>query len=263
MAYRDDAGDALEAPTSEGPLRAELAPHAIKLTIANRTLHVAEKFATVIEHHKKHAAKDRRTSLKIEGCLIVARDVPHEDLGIWLEVEPAQGARAGMRRIFGVEPVSLMEPTGLTALAALDRLAGRLRNELAPYAGEIRRAIEIGRGLDKVLLADHGAHIAVYARRLFRDRARLAMSIHDDGRIVIPDKKGPREITIRSRFGVTVWGDYVRFADPQGTDLAKVSIPWIAPEDRKELARRIGQLVDRDQQDPIAWPPRLATGPST
>ncbi|CAN5851665.1 hypothetical protein BH11MYX3_BH11MYX3_03290 [soil metagenome] len=255
MAYRDDASDALEAPTSEGTLRAELSPHAIKLTVATRTLHVADKFATVVEHHKKQPAKDRRTSVKIEGCLIVARDVPHEDLGIWVEVEPTHRGRAGMRRIFGVEPVNLMEPTGLTALAALDRLAHRLRTELAPHAGDIRRAIEIGRGLDKVLLADHGDRFVVYARRLFRDRARFAMAIHDDGRIVIPENKGTREITVRSRFGVTVWGDYVRFADPQGTDLAKVSIPWISPEDRKELARRIGQLVDREELDLIAWPP--------
>ncbi|MBL0217489.1 MAG: hypothetical protein IPQ07_26900 [Myxococcales bacterium] len=172
-----------------------------------------------------------------------------------------QGARAGdapdLRRGAG-------EPDGAHGLDRLPPSTASLAdsNELAPYAGEIRRAIEIGRGLDKVLLADHGAQ-SRSARRLFADRARLAMSIHDDGRIVIPDKKGPREITIRSRFGMTVWDDYVRFADPQGTDLAKVSIPWIAPEDRKELARRIGQLVDRDQQDPIAWPPKLAAGPST
>ena len=255
MAYRDDAGDALEAPTSEGILRAELAPHAIKLTVANRTLHVADKFATVIDHHKKHAAKDRRTSLKIEGYLVVARDVPHEDLGVWIEVDPGKGARAGMRRIFGVEPVNLMEPSGLDALASLDRLALRLRTVLAPHAKDIRRAVEIGRGLDKVLLADHGDRFVVYARRLFRDRARFAMAIHADGRIVVPAKGGTKEITVHSRFGVTTWGDYVRFADPQGTDLAKVAIPWIAPEDRKELARRIGQLVDRDEWDARAWPP--------
>jgi len=54
-----------------------------------------------------------------------------------------------------------------------------------------------------------------------------------------------REITVRSRHGVTVVGDYVRFADPEGVDLAKVAIPWVTPEDRDELARRIGQLIDR------------------
>jgi hypothetical protein len=242
-------------------LRVELAPRQVKLAVADRTLLISGRFATLVEHHKKQASRDRRTSLEITGRLIVARDVPREDLGIWIETEPGT-PREGMRRIFGVEPLSLFDPAGLDALASLDRLAYRLRGALADLAGDIRRAIEIGaaasRGVDKVLLADHGDHFVVYARRLFRDRARFVIAIHDDGRIVIPEGKKTKEITVRSTFGVTVWGDYIRFADPQGTDLARISIPWIAPEDRKELARRIGQLVDRDQQALIAWPPRLA-----
>jgi hypothetical protein len=239
VAYRDDTGDALEAPTSEGTLRLEVGPRSVKLAVANRTLQIADRFATVVEHKGKQA---RSVSFKIEGRLTTARDVPHEDLGIWLEVEP--GNRGGMRRIFGVEPVNLLEPSGLADLTRLDRLAQRLRSELAELAGDLRRAVEIGRGLDKVLLADHGDRYTVYARRLFRDRARFAMEIHDDGRIVVPDGKTTREVVVRSRFGITVWGDYIRFADHHGADLAKVAIPWIAPEDRRELARRIGQLVD-------------------
>ena len=254
MAYRDESADAIEAPTADGTLRAELTPRAVKLQVALRTLHVAERFVTVIEHHKKQKAKDRRTSVKLAGRLVVARDVPHEDFGIWAEID-AETPKRGMRRIFGVEPVSLLDADGLTALASLDRLAHRVKAELADLAGDIRRAFEIGRGLDKVLLADHGDHFVVYARRLFRDRARFAMAIHDDGRIEVPDGKKLREITVRSRFGVTVWGDYIRFSDKNGADLARVSIPWIAPEDRRELARRIGQLVDRDQEDAVAWPP--------
>jgi hypothetical protein len=257
VAYRDDAGDVLQAPTAEGTLAAELGPRSLKLTIANRTLLINERFATVVEHHKKHRSRDKRTSFKIDGRLVVARDVPHDDLGVWIEVDAAHRRKVGMRRIFGVEPVSLMDPAGLGALAALDRLAHRLRAALAELAGDVRRAFEIGRGLDKVLLEEHGDRFVVYARRLFRDRARFAMAIHDDGRIGVPEGKRAREIAVRSRFGVTVWGDYIRFADPQGTDLAKVSIPWIAPEDRRELARRIGQLVDREREDAIAWPPKL------
>jgi hypothetical protein len=254
VAYRDDSGDTIEAPTSDGTLRAELAPRAVKMQVALRTLQIADHFATVIEHHKKQKAKDKRTSLKITGRLVVARDVPHEDFGVWLELDP-ETPKSGMRRIFGVEPVSLLDPEGLVALAALDRLVVRVKNELADFSGDVRRAFEIGRGLDKVLLADHGERFVVYARRLFRDRARFAMAIHQDGHVVVPDGKKLREIEVRSRFGVTVWGDYIRFADKNGTDLARVSIPWIAPEDRRELARRIGQLVDRDQSDFIAWPP--------
>jgi len=258
VAYRDDTSDALEAPTAQGTLRVEVAPRQTKLAVADRTLLISGRFATLVEHHKKTTAKDKKTSIELAGRLVVARDVPREDLGVWLEVEPGT-PREGMRRIFGVEPLSLLDPKGLDALASLDRLAHRLRTELVEHARDIRRAVEIGSaaagGLDKVLLADHGDRIVVYARRLFRDRARFAMSIHEDGRISVPDGKKLKEIRVHSRFGVTVWGDYIRFADPQGTDLARVSIPWIAPEDRKELARRIGQLIDHDEQAAIAWPP--------
>jgi hypothetical protein len=260
VAYRDDSGDAIEAPTADGTLRAELAARSVKLHVALRTLQISERFATVVEHHKKTPAKDRTTSLKIQGRLVVARDVPHEDFGVWIELDPDTPKRTGMRRIFGVEPVSLLDPHGLVALASLDRLVQRIKTEVADLAGDVRRAFEIGRGLDKVLLADHGDHFVVYARRLFRDRAHFAMAIYDDGRIVVPDGKKTREIVVRSRFGVTVWGDYVRFADRNGTDLARVSIPWIAPEDRRELARRIGQLVDREHADVIAWPPAADAG---
>ena len=261
MAYRDDAGDACEAPTAEGTLRAEITGGSVRLALAGRSLHVTHRFATVIQHHKKRAAKDRRTSIAIAGLLLIARDALRESIGVWIEVEPST-PRGGFRRIFGVEPQSLLEPGGLGALAALDRLAQDVRQALAHLAPEIRRATELGSpasgGLDKVLAVDHGERVVVYARGLFRDRARFAMAIHDDGRIAV--RGGPdREVAVRSRHGVTVVGDYIRFADPHGADLARVAIPWLSPEDRTELAQRIGQRIDREQvQDrETAWPPRL------
>ena len=272
MAYRDDADDVCEAPTAEGTLRVEFAPRHVRLAVASRSIEISDAFVTLVEHYRKHAAKDRRTSIRIAGRVIIARDVPHEGVGVWVEVDVG-GPKAGIRRVFGVEPVNLLEPTGLTALTALERLAQRLRQALADPASDVRRAIEIGSpaagGLDKVLVIDHGDRWTVHARRLFRDRARFVMAIHDDGRIVVRDGRGKatrageappaatREITVRSRHGITVVGDYLRFADPQGTDLARVSIPWLTPEDRLELARRIGQLVDREHRDVTAWPPRL------
>lgn len=269
MAYRDDAGDACEAPTAEGTLRAELTGGSVQLTMTGRSLHVTDRFATVIEHHKKHAAKDRRTSIEIAGLLLIARDVQRESIGVWIEVEPGT-PRGGFRRIFGVEPQSLLEPGGLGALAALDRLAQSVRQALAHLAPEVRRATEIGSpasgGLDKVLAVDHGERVVVYARGLFRDRARFAMAIHDDGRIAVRGSRGApdREVAVRSRHGVTVVGDYIRFADPHGVDLARVSIPWLSPEDRTELAQRIGQRIDRESvsdREPEAWPPRLERSP--
>lgn len=263
MVYRDDADDVCEAPTADGTLRMELAPRHVRLAVAHRSIEISDAFVTIVDHHRKHAVKDRRTSIRIAGRVIVARDVAREGVGVWVEVD-VDTPRAGIRRAFGVEPVNLLEPAGLTALAALDRLAQRLRHALAEPAADVRRAFEIGSpaagGLDKVLVVDHGDRWTVHARRLFRDRARFVMAIHDDGRIVVRDASpaATREVTVRSRHGVTVVGDYIRFADPQGADLARVSIPWLSPEDRAELARRIGQLIDREHRDVTAWPPRLA-----
>ena len=233
MAYRDDAGHKMEAPTAEGTLQIEVGPRAVKVSVAARSLHVVEKTVTLFDHRRR----DRRTSYKLDGNLVIARDVPHEDLGIWIELP------GGMRRIFGVEPVSLLELDGLPALALLDKLAHRLRAELVEHTGEVRRAVEIGRGLDKVLLADLGDRYHIYTRRLFRDRARLAFVIHTDGRIEIPGQRGNRTIMVRDKNRVDVTGDYIRFIAPDDTDLARFAIPWIMPEDRRELARRIGQLV--------------------
>jgi hypothetical protein len=84
------------------------------------------------------------------------------------------------------------------------------------------------------------------------------MTVHGDGRISLAtDKKDKKdlEIKVRNRFGVTVHGDYIRFSEPDGKDLGRFSIPWISPEDRLELARRIGQLVDAEPvAERIAFP---------
>src|SRR5258706_10440908 len=223
--YRgDDAqdGGAIEAPTADGPLRVEVGPRRISLRVADRALHVADPFATLIEGK-------RQESLKLDGRLVVARDVPREDLGIWIELLDKQ---PGMRRIFGVAPISLLEPDGLAALQRLDRVARRVRAALAdharssfstsravaaaPPARDVGRAVEIGRGLDKVLLADLGDHHVVYARRLFRDRAHVALVIHGDGRVVIHDGKLRHELAVTSKFGILVSGDYLRFTDRHG-----------------------------------------------
>lgn len=234
MAYRDDAGDSLEAPTSDGPLRVVLGPNRIELRVADRVLQVADRTATLTVGKK-------RQTLRLERELVVARSWPHDDLGLWA----ADGADT-MARIFGVVPVPMLDPDGLAALKKLDLVAARVRAAVTDLAGGIARATEIGAGhdLDKVLLADRGDRYAIYARRLFRGHARLVLTVFTDGRIDIAD--APKiAVNVTSRFGVTVRGDYIRFADREGTDLGRVAIPWLSPEDRDELARRIGQLVHR------------------
>jgi hypothetical protein len=46
VAYRDDAGDACEAPTAEGTLRAELTGGCVRLATTARSLHVTDRFTT-------------------------------------------------------------------------------------------------------------------------------------------------------------------------------------------------------------------------
>lgn len=261
MAYRgEDAGDVLEAPTLEGALAVSLGANRIALDVGPRSLHLADRVATVVEQVGKKKPP-RRMSFAIAG-IVFARGLPREDLGLWIEAtqdregrEPATPgpARSSMRRIFGVSPLDLFQPEGLGALARLDSVASRLRVAVDDYAEGVgiwsARGIEIGSGhaLDKVLFADYGDHHAIYARKLFRDRARFIASVHRDGRVVVRDGKLTHEVPVTSRFGITVRGDYIRFADRHGTDLARISVPWIGPEDREELARRIGQLVHRSE----------------
>lgn len=244
MAYRgEDAGDALEAPTAEGVLKVVLGPNRVDLSVGPRSLHIADRIATLVE--QKRQKQERRASVKLSGALVVARGWPREAFGLWVELADTGSTRAPMQRMFGVEPANLLEGDGLTALAKLDSLVQRLRAHLDQLAGEVRRGGEIGAGhaLDKVLLADHGDRYTIYARRLFRDRARFSMEVHRDGRVIVAEGKTTREVKVTSKFGVTVRGDYIRFADRHGTDLARVSVPWIGPEDRDELARRIANLV--------------------
>jgi len=232
-AYRgSEAGDVLVAPTRTGSLRLEVGPRQVGLRLEERSFHL------VGDHLTLDGRREKRTTHKVLGRLWVARDVPHDDLGVWEEIEGG-----GVRRVFGAEPRPLIESDGLEALRALDRLAIRLKAALAPFAGDISRAFEIGRGLDKVLILDDGDRYQVFQRPLFRDAARWALEVHRDGRVVVGDGSARKEVRCRSRFGVTVIGDYLRFADPTGLDLARVSIPWISREDRDELARRIGELI--------------------
>lgn len=255
MAYRgEDAGDILEAPTADGPVSVNLGPNRLALSVGARSLHLAERVATVTEVVGKKQKKTKRTSFTIAG-IIYGRGFPRDDIGLWIEAKDDVSKtqpRGSLRRIFGISPVSLLDPDGLRSLARLEAIASRLRSAVADYAEAAgvwhARGVEIGSGhpLDKVLFADYGDHHAIYARKLFRDRARFLAAVHHgDGRIVVPDGKVNHEVSVTSRYSITVRGDYIRFADKTGTDQARISVPWVGPEDREELARRIGVLVHR------------------
>jgi hypothetical protein len=235
--YRADAGaEVLEAPTRQGLLRLEVAPRHATLLVGEQHIVVGEDFVTLTELHRK---KPRKRSLRLgEARLVMARSVPLEELALWYERAPGI-----VHRIFGVQPVALVDAAALRAWHALDLVAARLRELLRRHADGVLRAIELGGGADRVLHLDFGSRHLLYQRPLFREHARRTLEVHADGTVLVPRRGKDLRISCTSRFGVTILGDYIRFADPTGLDLALVSFPWITPEDRAELARRIGDLI--------------------
>jgi hypothetical protein len=236
-------GSVMEAPTREGVLRLDLGPRT-RLEHADKILLLDGDFITLEELTKKGKGKGKptRTAKKTSERIgtrriLVARDVPREDLGVWIEVED------GVRRVFGAEPKDLISDDGLAALRALDAVAARLKIALAPFAHDARRAHELGRGLDKVLLVDFGEKLVLYKRELFADRARKACEVDADGNVVVFEKDREFKAVCRDRHHVSLLGDYIRFSDPTGLDLVRVSVPWVTREDREELARRFGDLL--------------------
>jgi hypothetical protein len=244
--FRDALVDeVMTSPTSAGTLKLEVAPRHVVVALADVQLAVTEGVLTITRAARRRV---RRIVRPIGSRLIVARGLPSEGVGIWLESSPGQ-----VERVFGAEPRDLiMNEDGLLALRQLDRLTRRLATALASVQRGVREALEIGpsadRGLDKVLLADYGDHVTVYRRSLFHARARRLLDIHEDGKVVIPTPAGEVRVMCTSRFTCSVIGDYVRFTTPAGDDLAHVSLPWVTRGDREEIARRIGQVVERGRQ---------------
>ncbi len=222
-----------------GRARLEVDATGVTLALAERQLMLRGRELTLGYGLRARARGARRTSFPLHGALWVARDVPHDDIGVWI-AEDADATR--VRRVFGLEPRPLLEPGGLDALRGLDALALRLRHAVAAQLGPAPRALELGTGFSKVLVLEPDDRLDVYQRGLFGVATRRVLRVHRDGRVVIGEAASP-VCAVHARLGVTVLGDYVRFADPDGLDLARVPVPWITTEARLELARRIGDVL--------------------
>lgn len=236
MPYRRH-GEALEIPTADGALRVAFGPDTVELDVGHRGVRIADRVAA--------ARVDGRTeTFAITGRLVVARHVLRDDMSIWLEI--GTGTSAVMRRMFGVAPVSMLGPDYLHNSKRLDEVTRQIRTALRRFAGDAVRAVELGTGRDphKLLLVELADRHLVFACRLFRGEARLVMTVFSDGRVAFLHH--PREIRVDARIAVAVRGDSLRFTSNDGDELARVSMPWLAAEDRSELARRITQLIARE-----------------
>jgi hypothetical protein len=259
--YREaDANEILEVSAREGQVRLELGPRHFRLDVGERLkLSVAEDFATVIKIQSRRRRKQRSLRLGQQARLLMARGVPTNDIGLWYET------RAGeVERVVGIRPPELLDDDAMRAWHVVDRMAQRLRGVLGPHGHGVQRAIEVGDGADRVLIMDLGDSLELYVRRLFRERARRAMSVHRDGTVALMVKGAERRVLCRSRYGVTVIGDYIRFADPSGDDLGALPIPWVTREDRLFVMHLIGQLIDPGPGPGLGPGPSLgaSSGPS-
>ena len=257
--YREaDANEILEVSAREGQVRLELGPRHFRLDVGERLkLSVAEDFATVIKIQSRRRRKQRSLRLG-QTRLLMARGVPTNDIGLWYETRPGE-----VQRVIGFRPPELLDDDAMRAWHVVDRMAQRLRLLLGPHGHGVQRAIEVGDGADRVLIMDLGDSLEFYVRRLFRERARRAMTVYRDGTVVLVVKGAERRVLCHSRYGVTVIGDYIRFADPSGDDLGALPIPWVTREDRLFVMHLIGQLID-PASGPASGPsPGLSFGPSS
>jgi hypothetical protein len=246
--YRDaDASERFEVSAREGQARLDLGPRWFRLDMGERLmLSVAEDFATLVKTQRRRRRKQRSLRLG-DARLLMARGVPTNDIGIWYV-----GSSGEAERLIGLRPPELLDEAAMRAWQVVDRMAQRLRVVLAQHSPGVERAIEVGQGADRVLIVDFGEGVEIYVRRLFRERPRRAMTVYRDGTVVLVVKNGERRVQCRSRYGVTVLGDYIRFADPTGEDLGALSVPWVTPEDRKFMVQLIGQLIDPVPLGPAA-----------
>ncbi len=224
------------APSRDGPVRVEVGAHGVRVDLGGRFRLAVSGGRAVWTRMRR----GRRRTLSLgRARLWVTRGHPTRELALWYEGEPGRVERLG-----AVRPVPLFDTGALAAWRSLDRAAAELARALAPWSGDVEEATELGRGGHRVLLVQFAERMVVYARPLFRERPRRALEVCRDGTIVVPARDEDRRARFYTRFGVSVSGDRVVFTDRDEQRVATLLLPWIAPEDRQELARRFADLVD-------------------
>jgi hypothetical protein len=232
MPYRADAHiEPLVAATFAGALKLELLPGQVRVSSASMAVTVSQREVTV-----RNLKKPKQDVVHpLIGQLMMAR-VPRGELAVWME------SPKGMIRVFDAVPRGLLEEDGLAALRSLDQLGAQLHAALQAFSKRLVSAVEIGPGLDRVLLVQSSDRLQVFERPLFRKYCRLVLEAWPGGKLHIVRKR--RTIDKTWSRGITVQADYICFFDKDGKDLARIALPWILPEDRKEIARRIGVMLE-------------------
>jgi hypothetical protein len=235
--YRQTVAEqVVEAPTRDGPARLRLAPDHVLVEVASQFQLSVGRHQVTLTHLERRRP---RTQSFARRDLILARAVPGADIAFWQHERPGV-----VGRLAAVRPPQLLDQAALHAWAQIDRLARHLERGLERDQ-PVAAATEYGRGQNRVLLRSEGEALVVYARPLFRERPRRTLEVRADGAVLVPSGGHDHRLQCRSRCSVTVLGDRIRFHADDGRQTVSVWLPWIAPEDRAELAYRLGALVER------------------
>ena len=233
-----------QAASREGRVTLEVGPQHMRLDLGERLrLTVAGSAATWVR--RRRGAEHRRELVLVRARLWPARSFPTGELALWYERRQGQVERLG-----GVRPVAPFDAGALAAWGALDRVAGEVGQALAPHSGGAVGAVELGRGHHRVLLVEFEDRIVAHSRPLFREHPRRALEVRRDGSLDAPGRRLASGARLASRAHVAVSGDRICFTAADGRDLVSLWLPWIAPEDRHEMARRFGDLVDPAPPEP-------------
>lgn len=234
---------AVRATVQGGGLSLEVGPRHVRLQLGPRLRLTASGQSAVVVRRGRRGERRRELDLR-HSRLWLARSHPGRELALWFEV------RAGLvERLGGVRPGRLLDTRMLDEWRSLDRFARQAHKALEPWAGGARSATELGQGGHRVLVVKNDERLVLYARPLFRERPRRVLEVCADGSLVIAGKDGDRRGVIHDRFGASVSGDRLLFLDRKERHVATVWLPWISLEDRRELSRRFGELVDPPRAD--------------
>jgi hypothetical protein len=226
----------IEAVTERGPVTLHVAPKHTRLEIGAEVWTVANDHISLTIAGKRRA---KTKSVLLRGArLYVAKAWPTNDTGLWLESRPGL-----VQRLFGLPPRIGMTEEVMDAWVELDKLTSALRQALEPY-GEGASALEIGNGQHRAFFLEHEDRMVLYARPVFREKPRRVLELRADASIILPRRrKKDHIIAMENGVKVIASGDRIYFCQPDGEQMAGVFLPWIGPNERKELTRRFQMLA--------------------
>lgn len=210
MPYRR-SGETLEVRTAAGA-------HEIVTTLDGLEVRGPDNAHVVVTRTK---AIIGRKQMPVAGHVVVAENVARNEVGLWVESNHV------MRRIFSV-------PSRAAATT--------MHRALRRHHPTVVTATEIGAARHRMLLVELTDRHLLYAGRLFREHADLALTLFHNGRV---DPAGTLMLTVH--------GADVRFLVTNEEGAARYAFPWLAPSDRLELGRRLTLAMKLD-------PPLARTG---